>query len=99
MGNFLTYLKELQNYCPELKEHLEDPQRKSITYLNPTSQNEMIEVIGKKIILRDIVQELKKSGLHSVSADEVTSSNDKISSLCFLYVKEKWKSKKNLRHF
>ena len=60
LGNFLTYLKELQNYCPELKEHLEAPQSKSVTYLSPTSQNEMIEVIGKKIILRDIVEEIKK---------------------------------------
>ena len=77
---------ELQNYCPELKEHLEAPQSKSVTYLSPTSRNEMIEIIGKKIILRDIVEEIKKSSFHSVSADEVTSSNDEILSLCFLYV-------------
>ena len=60
LRNFLTYLKELQNYCPELKEHLEAPQSKSVTYLSPTSQNEMIEVIGKKIILRDIAEKKKK---------------------------------------
>ena len=48
----------------------------------------MIEVIGKKIILKDIIEEIKKSGFHSVSADEVTSSNDKILSLCFRYVDE-----------
>ena len=59
----------------------------------------MIEVIGKKIIIRDIVQEFKKSGFHSVSADEVTSSNGEILSFCFRYVKEKWKSKKNFRYF
>ena len=82
-GNFLTYLKELQNYCPELKEHLEAPQSKSVTYLSPTSQIEMI--IGKKIILIDVVEEIKN---HSVSADEVTSSNDEILSLCFRYVDE-----------
>ena len=46
----------------------------------------MIEIIGKKIILRDIVEEIKKSSFHSVSADEVTSSNDEILSLYFLYV-------------
>ena len=88
LENFLTYLKELQNYCPELKEHLEAPQSKSLTYLSPTSQNEMIEVIGKKIILKDIIEEIKKSGFHSVSADEVTSSNDEILSFCFRYVDE-----------
>ena len=89
MGNFLTYLKELQNHCPELKEHLEAPQSKSVKYLRPTSQNEMIEVINKKIILRNIVEEIKNSGFHSVSADEITSSNDEILSICFGYVDEK----------
>ena len=83
LGNFLTYLKELQNYCPELKEHLETTQS-----MRPRSQNETIEVIGKKVILRDIVEEIKKSGFHSVFADEVTSSNDKILSFCFRYVDE-----------
>ena len=62
LGNFLTYLKALQNYYPQLKEHLEAPQSKSVTYLSPNSQNEMIEVIGKKIVLRNIVEEIKKSG-------------------------------------
>ena len=35
LRKFLTYLKELQNYCPELKESLETPQNKSVTYLSP----------------------------------------------------------------
>ena len=61
LWNFFTYLKEPQNYCPEVKEHLQVPHSKSVTYLSHTSQNEMIEVIGKKIILRDIVEEIKKS--------------------------------------
>ena len=60
LGNFLTYLKELQNYCPELKEHLEAPQSKTVTYWSPTSQNKIIEVVTKKIILRDIAEEIKK---------------------------------------
>ena len=40
---------------------LQVPHSKSVTYLSHTSQNEMIEVIGKKIILKDIVEEMKKS--------------------------------------
>ena len=28
LGNFLTHLKEMQNYCSELKEHLEAPKVK-----------------------------------------------------------------------
>ena len=61
-----------------MKEHLDIPKVKSVTYVSPASQNEMIEVIGRKIILRDIVEEIRKSGFHAVSADEVTSSNDEI---------------------
>ena len=41
LGNFLTYLKELQSYYPELKEHLAAPQSKNVTYLSPSSQNEI----------------------------------------------------------
>ena len=67
---------------------LRAPQSKIVTYLSPASQNEMIEVIGKKIILKDIVEEIKKSGFNRVLADEVTCSNDKILSLCFHYVDE-----------
>ena len=39
--------------------------------------DEMIEVIGKKIILWDIIKKKKQSG-YRVSADEATSSNDKM---------------------
>ena len=46
----------------------------------------MTEVTHKKIILWDKIEEIKKSGLDSVSADKVTSSNDKILYLCFCYV-------------
>ena len=88
LGNLLIYLKKLQNLCPELKQHLQTRSIKSVTYLSPTSQNEMIELIGKKIILRDIVEEIKKSGFHSVCADEVTSSNDEILSLWFRDINE-----------
>ena len=48
----------------------------------------MIEVSGKNIIFRDIVEEIKKSGFHKASADEVTFSNDKFLSLCFRYADE-----------
>ena len=60
LGNFLTCLKELQNYCSGLREHSDAPQNKSIRYWIPTIQNKMIEVIFKKILLRDIVEETKK---------------------------------------
>ena len=48
----------------------------------------MTEVIGKKIVLKDIVEEIKKSGFHSVCADQATSGNEEILSFCFRYADE-----------
>ena len=99
LGNFLTYLKELQKYCSGLREHLDAPQNKSIRYWIPTIQNEMIEVIFKKVLLRDIVEEIKKSSFHSVCADDVTSSNDEILALCIRYVDENVEIKEKFATF
>ena len=55
-------------------------------YLSAQSQNEMIDVIGKKIIQAEIINEIKAAGFHAISADEVTCSNDEILSVCFRYV-------------
>ena len=38
-------------------------------------QNEVIEVLGKHIILRGIVEEIKKAPFYTILADEVTSHN------------------------
>ena len=59
----------------------------------------MIEVIGKKIILRDIVEKIKKIGFHSFSADEVTSGNGETLSLCFHYVDENMKIQEKFATF
>ena len=59
----------------------------------------MIKVIGKKIILRDVIKETKKSGLYSVSAHKVPCSNDEICLFSFSMLIKIWKSKKNLRQF
>ena len=58
--------------------------------MSPTNQNELIEIIGKLIIQKRFIEEIKDAQYHSVLADEVTSSNDKILSICMHYVnKEK----------
>ena len=59
----------------------------------------MIEVIGKKIILRYVIEEIKKSGLYSASAHKIPSSNDEICLFAFAILIKIWKSKKNLRQF
>ena len=48
----------------------------------------MIEVKDKKIDLKNIVEETKKSGFHSNSEDWVTFNNDKILTLYFRYADE-----------
>ena len=59
---------------------------KNATYLSPSSQNERIDVLGKDIIRTKFVGDIKEGGYHSISADEVTASNDEVLSVCFRYV-------------
>ena len=86
-GIFLSILTEVAHYHPVLQEHLEEPFWKDVIYLSPTSQNEMID-IGKNIILVTFVDGVEKAGMHSISTDEVTSSNDEILSICMRYLDE-----------
>ena len=62
---------------------------KNCTYIRQRSQNETIEVIGKQIIQKDIINEIRSSGMHSILCDEVSSSNDEILSLCIRFVDSK----------
>ena len=88
-GNFLAILQLLSKNDPELEGHLTKPLMKNCTYIRQRSQNEMIEVIGKQIIQKDIINEIRSSGMHSILCDEVSSSNDEILSLCIRFVDSK----------
>ena len=85
-GNFLSILTEVVHYYPVLQEHLEETFRKDVTYLSPTSQNEMIDIIGKNIIQATLLDGVKKAGMPSISADAVTPSNDEILSIYMTYL-------------
>ena len=85
-NNFLCILTEVAQYDPVLQEYLEEPLRKDVTC--PTSQNEMIDITGKNIIHEILLDGVKKAGMLSFSADEVTSSNDEILSICVRYLDE-----------
>ena len=37
--------------------------------MSPTSQNELIEIIGKRIIQKKFIEEIKDAQYHSVLAD------------------------------
>ena len=54
--------------------------------MSPYSQNKIIKVIGTIIIKSDIIDEIKQAKFHTVSLDEVTSSNGQLMSVCFRYV-------------
>ena len=59
--NFLSILKLISKYNETLASHLKNPAMKCVTYLSPQTQNELLDVIGKHIILRDIVKEIKEA--------------------------------------
>ena len=65
---------------------MEGSLRKNVKYLGPKSHNELIDIIGKKLIQRRIIEEIIEAGVHSVSAYEVTTCNDEILSICLRYV-------------
>lgn len=80
-GNFLTLVREIVHYYPLLKNHLEDPQLKDVKYRGENSQTELIEAVGKRLIQRKLINEINEAGIYSISADEVTASNDEILSI------------------
>ena len=45
-GNFIAFLHEIGQYCPELDNHLKNSLIKNATCTDPKSQNEMIDVKG-----------------------------------------------------
>ena len=49
-GNFLAMLSLIGNYDPVLKAHLGNPRQRNATYISPHTQNELIDIIGKRII-------------------------------------------------
>ena len=55
-------------------------------YLTPKSQNELIDIIGKKLIQRKITGEIIEAGVLSISTDEVSTSYNEIVYICLRYV-------------
>ena len=88
-GNFIALLKLFSENDPILYEHLNAPMMRNATYKGYKSQNEMINVIGHKVIRADILAEIREATFHSVMADEVTSHNDQIMSICIRFVDQK----------
>ena len=74
-GKFLAILKLLANHDPVLKAHLETPHRRNSTYISPHIVNEIIDIIGKRMIQKSIAEEVIQAHFYSIMVDEVTSHN------------------------
>ena len=79
--NFPTLVHEIAHYYPLLKNHLENSLRKDVKYLGPKSQNDLTDMIGKKLVQKRIIEEIIEAGVYPISADEVTTCNDEILSM------------------
>ena len=85
-GNFLAMLKMLAENDSTLHAHLHEPRAKNATYISPSIQNEIINVIGYDVIRANIIAEVKRATYFSVLADEVSSHNVEHLSLCLRFV-------------
>lgn len=84
-GNFLAFLKVKSEDDEVLKNHLDNPKHRNVTYISPQIQNELIEVMGD-IVSRSLVKELIEAGYYTIMADEVTSHNKEYMPLCVRFV-------------
>ena len=64
-GNFLAALQMIANHDDILKQHLCNIglSSRNITYTSPSIQNQIIEIIGKDIILKNLLVEIKCQAL------------------------------------
>ena len=85
-GNFLALLRLMAVTDGDLHQHLQSPAMRCVTHMSPQTQNELIEVMGKHIVLHRIVKELKEARFYSILADEVTSHNVEHLALCARFV-------------
>ena len=85
-GNFLSILKLMANHNDVLHTHLYSLAMKNATYISPRTQNELLNVMGRHIVLFGIVQEIKTAKFYSILADEVTSHNTEHLALCTRFV-------------
>ena len=85
-GNFLSLLKLLAVHDDLLRSHLQAPVMRKATYVSPQTQNELIEVMGKYIILQNIVNDVKSSPFYSILADEVTLHNVEHLAICVRFL-------------
>ena len=88
-GNVLALLKLMAIHDDMLHSHLDTPSMRCATYVSPPVQNELIAVMGKHMILKGVLDELKAAPYYSILADEVTSYNVEHLAICARFVDKK----------
>ena len=85
-GNLIALLKLLARHNDILRQHLESPAMRNAKYISHRTQDEIIEVLGQHMILKDIVDEIKQARFYAILADEITSHNHEYLALCVRFV-------------
>ncbi|XP_035668943.1 52 kDa repressor of the inhibitor of the protein kinase-like [Branchiostoma floridae] len=85
-GNFLALLRLMAVTDGVLQKHLQAPAMRNATCMSPQTQNELIEVMGKHMILKGILEEINAAPFYSIMADEVTSHNTELLAICARFV-------------
>ena len=78
--------QEIAFHNPILVKHLNNSLSKNATYLNPLSQNKLLEVIGINTIQTELIEEITRANFFSIMADELQTPNKEILSIYFLCV-------------
>ena len=78
---------------------MDRPALKTATYLSPRIQNEIINIIGIKIIQQSICDKVREAKFFSILADEVISHNTEIVVLCVRFVDKELNIKEEFLDF
>jgi len=91
-GNFLalmdltgSYSDNLEKMLLSAKKQTQDGTRPQASMMSSSIQNELIDVFGN-LVLKSILDDVKKAGLYVLIADEVTMFNKQFLSLCIRFV-------------
>ena len=87
-GNFLALLKLLavnDHACTSPTLAISCYMR-NVTHMSPQTQNELSKVMGKHIVLRTIVDELKVARWYAILVNEVTSHNTEHLAICARFI-------------
>ncbi|VDI37411.1 Hypothetical predicted protein [Mytilus galloprovincialis] len=84
-GNCLAILKLMSQKDDLLKQHLDHSKQQNSTYLSPSNQNELTDLMGN-MIRSKIISEIQEAKYFSIMADEVESYNKEKMSLCVRFV-------------